>query len=487
MSDSLKDKTIASLFWKLMERAGNQIVLLIVQIVMARLLSPDDFGALAVILVFINLANVLVQSGLGAALVQSPRITDEDCSSVFWMSFLISVILVIVLSLAAPMVANTYLNDSLSAPLRTLSLTLLISAFNSVQVARVQRSLQFKIIFRATVWSVCVSGVCGIVAALIGFGIWALIVQQFLYQLVNCVSLYCQERWLPQFAFNAVRAKKLFSFGWKILMSNILNQGFLGIYNLVIGAQFSTAQLGLVSQGEKYPAALGRMLDGAIQPVMMSAVSRIQNDMERVKRLTRRALKTSTYIIVPCMTLFAIAAQPIVILLFGEKWLGCVPFLQMYCFVYALLPIHSSNLSALSGIGRSDINLVLEIIKKCIGILALVFGAFIVEDVYVLVATAMLTGVISTVINSWPNKRHINYSYGEQIRDIAPAFILSVITGVLALFVGHFFSNPALLILVETFVMVVAYLGLSALFRLEAFTYLVSTAHEFLTAKGRTR
>lgn len=144
MSDSLKDKTIASLFWKLMERAGNQIVLLIVQIVMARLLSPDDFGALAVILVFINLANVLVQSGLGAALVQSPRITDEDCSSVFWMSFLISVILVIALSLAAPMVANTYLNDSLSAPLRTLSLTLLISAFNSVQVARVQRSLQFK-------------------------------------------------------------------------------------------------------------------------------------------------------------------------------------------------------------------------------------------------------------------------------------------------------------------------------------------------------
>lgn len=483
MDDSLKDRTVASLFWKLMERAGNQMVLLAVQVVMARMLSPDDFGLLAIILVFINLANVFVQSGLGVALVQTPEATDKDSSTVFWVSFAVSVILFAALFLGAPFIAAAYRNELLTAPLRALAPIVFFNALNSVQIARVQRSLQYRIVFRATLWSVCVSGIVGIIAALVGAGIWALVAQQLLYQIVNCASLYCQEQWIPQLVFNARRAKELFGFGWKVLASNLINQGFSSLYSLVIGAQFSTAQLGLVSQGEKYPAALGRMLDGAVQPVMMSAVSRVQSDINRVKRLTRRSLTSSTFVVVPCMTLFAVAAQPIVSLLLGEKWTACVPFLQMNCFVYALLPIHSSNLSALSGIGRSDINLFLEVVKKGVGILALTFGAFVVRDIFVLVATSMVTGVISTVINSFPNKRLIGYSYGEQIRDIAPACVLSAIAGGLAYFTGGFVATPILAIFAEAFVMATAYLGLSWLLKLEALTYLISTGRDMLRSK----
>lgn len=483
MQESLKRRTISSLIWKFMERAGNQVVLLIVQIVMARVLSPDDFGFLAIVLVFINLATVFVQSGLGAALVQNPTMSNEDCSTVFWISLGISVILVAMLFFAAPAIAAFYSNDLLSWPLRVLSVTLIINSFNSVQVARVQRGLQFKKIFNATAWSVCVSGALGIMAAVFGAGIWALVLQQLIYQLVNCVVLAVQERWAPCLRFNAKRGKELFDFGWKILACNILNQGYLGIYDLVIGAQFSAGQLGLVSQGKKYPSALGGMLDGAIQPVMMSAISRIQTEIEQAKRLTRRALKTSTFVIVPCMTLFAVAAQPIVSILLGEKWLECVPFLQMYCFVYALLPIHSSNLSALSGLGRSDINLKLEIIKKCIGMLALVIGAFVVHDVYVLVSMAMLTGIISTVINAWPNRKVIGYSYLEQIKDICPAFVLSAASAAVAFPIGMLALPDIATILLQAAVMAACYLGLSKLFRVEALGYLLSTAKEVVVLR----
>lgn len=227
------------------------------------------------------------------------------------------------------------------------------------------------------------------------------------------------------------------------------------------------------------------MLDGAIQPVMLSAISRVQADTDQVKRLVRRALKTSTFIIVPAMTLFAVAAKPIVVLLLGEKWLPCVPFLQMYCFIYALLPIHTTNLQALNGMGRSDLFLKLELIKKAYGICFILFAAFILKDVYLMVAMYMITGIISTFVNAYPNKRVIGYSYSDQIRDIAPAFVISAIAGGLALFCGSFVASSGLQILVVIAVMAITYFGIAGIFKLEAFEYLINTFRDFLGAKRR--
>lgn len=479
MSDSIKERTISSLMWKLMERAGNQIILLVVQVVLARLLSPSDFGVLAIIMVFVDLAGVFVQSGLGAALVQSAKMSSEDCSTVFWISFAMSFVLFLIIFICSPFISGFYDNASLLWPLRMLSITLFFNAYNLVQVAIVQRSLDFRRTFWATAWSVCISGPIGIIAAFFGMGIWALVMQQLSYQAVNCASLYYQTRWVPRFEFNANRAKQLFSFGWKMLGCNLLSQGYQSLYDLVVGAQFSVAQLGLVSQGKKYPSALGNMLDGAVQPVMMSAISRVQSNVQRVRQLTRRALRTSTYIVVPCMTLFAVAAEPIVRIVLGDQWLDCIPFMQMYCVVYALLPIHSSNLSALCGMGRSDINLGLEIAKKVIGITALCIGAFVARDVYVLVATAIVTGVISSFINAYPNKRLMGYSYIEQVRDVGPAFLLSLAAGFVAYVTGSLVSDTWLVLCVETGVFALIYLGLSAILNLEVFRYLIDTAREF--------
>lgn len=484
---SLKNKTIVSLLWKLFERGGKATVTLVVQIIMARLLAPETFGALAIMLVFVNVGNVIVQSGLNTALVQSPRADIRDCSTVFWLSFCLSLVLYGAVFAIAPLVASFYSMAAIVLPLRVLGLILIINSFNAVQVAIVQRKLEFRKVFNATIASVVISGFLGIACAFMGGGLWALVVQQIAYQLTNCFALAFQVKWLPRLIFDSSRARELFSFGWKLLVSGLLDQGYQSLSDLIIGKQFTPTSLGLVSQGKKYPQAIGSLLDGAIQPVMLSAVSRVQDDVVYVKRLVRRALKTSTYLIVPSMALFAIVAEPLVRILLGEQWLPCVPFLQMYCFTYALLPIHTSNLQALNGMGRSDLFLRLELIKKAYGIANILIFAFVFRDVYLLVGSYMLTGVVSTIINAWPNRRVIGYSYLEQIRDIFPAFLLSAISALPVLGVGMLALPDAATILLQVVAMVVCYLGFSRVFKVEALSYLLDTAKELVLSRKTAR
>lgn len=481
---SIKEATVTSLLWKVMERGGNAVVQMAVQVVMARLLAPEQFGALAVMLVFVSLGNVIVQSGLNTALIQSPEADDADFSTVFWMSLAVSVALYAAIFLAAPSVAAFYAMPGIVWPLRALGLLLVVSAYNSVQVAKVTRDLQMRKVFRATMASVIFSAVSGIGAAVAGAGLWALVAQQLSYQLVNCVVLAFQVDWKPRMVFCAERARELFGFGWRLLASGLLEQGYQSLADLVVGKRFSPARLGLVSQGKKYPQAVGSMLDGAIQPVMLSAVSRVQDDRARVKRLVRRALKTSTFLIAPAMTLFACCAPSLVPALLGPQWAEAVPFMQVYCMVYALLPIHTTNLQALNGMGRSDLFLRLELVKKAYGIAALLFCALVLNDVRALVMSYLVTGVLSTFVNAWPNKRVIGYSYAEQVRDIAPAFLLSGAAALTAGLVGSAGLGAWVTVLAQAGAFVLVYLGLAAALRLEAFTYLLRTARGFVSSRA---
>lgn len=483
MKSTLKAKTISSLSWKLFEKGGRAVVELAVQIILARLLAPEQFGALAIMLVFVNVGNVLVQSGLNTALVQNANTDDSDCSTVYWLSLIVSLVLYAAVFFAAPAVASFYAMPYLAWPLRALALILVINAYNSVQIAIVQRALEMRKVFNATMCAVAISASIGIGLAVAGGGLWALVAQQLAYQLCNCIVLSFQVKWYPRFVFKPARARELFSFGWKLLVSGILDQGYRSLSDLIIGKQFSASNLGLVSQGKKYPNALGSMLDGAIQPVMLSAVSRLQSDAEQVKRLVRRALKTSTFLIVPSMTLFAACAEPVVRILLGEQWLPAVPFLQMYCVIYMLLPIHTTNLQALNGMGRSDLFLKLELIKKAYGLANLLIMAFVFQSVYLMVGSYILTGVVSTFVNACPNKRVIGYSYLEQVRDICPAFLLSAVAGALAWAVGLAALPDFATILLQVLVMTAAYLGLAKLFRVEELDYLFKTAKEMLASR----
>ena len=480
-SSNLKFTTIRALFWKLFEQGGTAMVTLVVQVVMARLLGPEEFGALAIMLVFVNIGNVLVRSGLNTALIQSPDVDDDDCSTVFWMCLSISIVLCLGVFVSAPWIAAFYKMPVIVWPLRVLMVVLLINAYNSIQEAIVSRELDYRKTARSTIVAGLVSGVVGVVAALSGAGLWALVVQQIFQQLVKATVLAFQVPWKPRFVFSGSRALKLFRFGWKLLVSGVMDQVYQSLSDLIIGRVFNSTQLGYVSQGKKYPYYLGVMLDGIIQPVMLSAVSRVQANVDEVKRLVRRALKTSIFIIVPAMASFAVAADPIVRVVFGEKWLPSVPFLQMYCIVYALRPINTTNLQALNGMGRSDYFLKLEIIKKLLGVTLLTFNSFVLRNVYMIVFGNVLLNVASTFINAWPNKQVIKYSYGEQLRDIAPSFVLAFVACAAGFGVGMLGLDPVLCIGAQVVTVLGTYCLLAWLFHVEQFEYLLQTSGELYT------
>ena len=476
----LKTTTITSLFWKFFEQGGTAFVTLIVQVVMARLLSPEEFGVLAIMLVFVNVGNVIVQSGLNTAIIHDPDVTEEDYSTVFWMSFTISVALYLAVFVFSPLIAGFYQITSAITPLRVLVLVLIVNSYNAIQEAIVARNFEFQKTSRATWVAALVSGTAGVGAAMAGAGLWALVIQQLLQQITKCTVLALQVPWKPRFIFNRARALVLFRFGWKLLVSGVMDQAYQSLSSLFIGAVFNKTDLGYVDQGKKYPFYLGALLDGTIQPVMLSAVSSVQDDIDHVKRLTRRALKTSTFIIVPAMSAFALVARPLVIILFGEKWLPCVPFLQMYCFIYALLPIHTTNLQVLNGMGRSDLFLKLEVYKKIIGLAIMCFTVFVVRDLYAIVGGYMVNGIICTFINAAPNRRVIGYSYGEQIRDILPAFGLALVAALATNPLSTLSFGPLGMVLVQCLIFSIIYLALAWILHVESFTYLLETALGFL-------
>lgn len=481
---SLKQKTVSSLIWKFSERTGASLVQLLVQIVMARLLAPEDFGLLAIILVFVSIGNVIVQSGLNTAVVQAPYADNEDFSTVFWMSFALSAVLYLIIFILAPYVGLFYGTERIVWPIRVLTLVLLINSLNSVQVAFVQRNLDFKKIFNATLFSVIVSGAIGILMALLGFGLWALVVQQLSYQGVNCLVLFSQISWHPTLTFDPMKARRHFVYGWKLLASGLLNTAYNSLSDLIIGKQFSTSDLGLVSQGKKYPQTIGTILDGTMQSVILAAVAKVQSDKSRVKHLARLTLKTSIYLIVPAMLLFSVAAEPLVRLVLGEQWLSCVPFLQMYCAVYCMLPVHTTNLQVLNAVGRSDMFLKLELIKVGYGVVLMLVAAFVLRDVYLMVGSYILGGVIGTFVNAWPNRSIIGYTYFEQIRDILPAVIAAVLSACLAGVVALVSLPDILTIVIQSAVMAAAYLLLSKLFKIDSLSYVIDTIKQLFASRG---
>lgn len=479
-----KETIVNSLGWKIIDRGGSALIQMFVQIVLARLLLPEQFGMLSIMLVFVNLGNVVVQSGMNTALIQAPEVRRVDCSTVFWMSFAISAALYLVIYIAAPGISSFYSMPGLVWPLRALALLLVVNAYNAVQVALITRRLEMRKIFNATILSCLVSAVFGIVCAVAGFGVWALVAQQLSYQVSNCLAHAIQLDWRPRLEFSGASARRLFGFGSRLLASGLLEQGYQSLSDLVIGRQFSAASLGYVSQGKKYPQAIGNLLDGAIQPVMLSAVSRVQDDRAQVKRLVRRALKTSTFLIAPAMTLFAVVAPSLVPLLLGEQWRDSVWFMQVYCLVYALLPIHTTNLQALNGMGRSDLFLKLELVKKAYGVAAILFCAFVLRDVRLMVASYLMTDIVSTFVNAWPNSRVVGYSYGEQVRDICPAFLLAAVAAAAASLVGFLALPAPAAIALQALAFAAVYVGLSALFKVEELSYLLRTAKEALDGRG---
>lgn len=470
--ENMRQKVFTGFIWRFMERIGAQGVSFIVSLILARLLTPEDYGQVALITVFITILNTFATSGIGTALIQKKNADNIDYSTVFYFNILFSFLLYGILFLSAPLIGNFYRDVTLIPIIRVLGITIVVSAVNNVQQSYVSKTMQFRRFFYSTLIGTVFSGIVGVFFAYNGFGTWAIVIQQLVNQIVNTVILWVTVKWRPTKSFSLLRLKTLYSFGWKLLFSGLIDTVYNNIYSLVIGKFYDANTLGLYNKGVQFPNLIVNNINGPIQSVLLPAMSYEQNNKQRIKEMVRRSIKTSTYLIFPLMIGMAAVARPLVILLLTEKWIACVPFLQISCITLAVYPIHTANLQAINALGRSDIFLKLEIIKKIVGLTLLVVG--IPFGVYAMVWLKAFSSLISTFINAFPNKKLLNYSYWEQIKDLMPSIGISICMGICVLAVEILRANVIITLLIQVIVGIIVYLGLSKVFKLECFVYIIN-------------
>lgn len=465
-----KNSTLKNFIWRFAERCGAQLVTFVVSIVLARILAPEDYGQIALITVFTTIMQVFVDSGLGTALIQKKDADDLDFSSVFYFNFVICFILYAVMFVTAPFIARFYGDSSLTSIIRVISLTIVISGVKGIQQSYVSRNMMFKRFFYSTLGGTIFSAFLGIALAYAGFGVWAIVAQQLSNTAIDTLILWLTVKWRPKRMFSWKRLKGLLSFGWKMLASSLLDTVYNNIRSLIIGKMYSSSDLAYYDQGKKFPNVIVTNINTSIDSVLLPTMASAQDNPERVKSMTRRAIKTSTYIMAPLMMGLAFCAEPIVGLVLTDKWLPCVPFLRIFCITYMFYPIHTANLNAIKAMGRSDLFLKLEIVKKVVGIALLLSTMWF--GVMAMAYSLLISSVLSQIINSWPNRKLLRYGYLEQLKDILPGIALAVLMGCCVNLVGLFHLTNIVTLLIQLPLGAVLYIGASALLHLESFEYM---------------
>lgn len=473
-----KNKVVSSMIWKFLERCGFQFVQFFLSIILARLLTPSDYGVIALILVFTQISNVFISSGFGTALIQKKDSDELDFSSVFYLSLFVAFVCYFILFFLAPTIAKFYNNELLIGYIRVVAISLFFSAINGVQGTYVSKKMQFKRFFFSSMGAVLGSGIIGVILAYNGFGVWALVMQHVFSGFFSFVILWFTVKWRPKLIFSFARVKTLFSFGWKLLCSGLLDTVLKNIYSLIVGRIYKSQVLGYFNRGQQFPQVIASNLNGSIQSVMLPTLSANNDNPSEVKKITRRSISTSAFVLMPCMFGLAAVAEPLVKVLLTDKWLPCVPFLQLACISYALYPIHTANLTGINALGRSDIFLKLEIIKKCVTVLniliTLPFG------IYAMAIGQVVSGFISTFINAYPNKKLMGYSYFEQWKDLIPSFVLSIVMAGIVWVMKFISIAPLLLLIIQIIVGIIVYVVLAKLFKLEVYNYFVNTLKGFI-------
>ncbi len=482
MNSVSQSKLVSNFLWRFFERIANQALMVLVTIILARLLAPPVFGIIALVTVFTTIMQVFIDSGLGNALIQKKDADDLDFSSVFFFNLAVCLVLYIGMFIAAPFIAEFYNMPDLLPVIRVLSLTLVISGVRNIQQAYVSRHLLFKKFFYATLVGTLGGAVIGIYMAYAKYGVWALVAQNLFTAATGTIILWYTVAWRPKLLFSLQRLKGLFSYGWKLLASALIETGYRDLTSLVIGKLYTSADLAFYDRGRQFPNLIVNNINTSIDSVLLPTMSAQQDDRERVRAMTRRAITLSTYVIMPIMMFLTVCAEPIVSLVLTEKWLPCVFFLRIFCFTFAFYPIHTANLNAIKALGRSDLFLKLEILKKVVGLVALFSTMYI--SVEAMALSLLVTSVLSQIINAWPNSKLLNYHYVDQLKDILPQIGLSCAMGAIIYAVQYLYLNDWITLLLQILLGIIAYVFGSIIFHIDSFVYIINIAKSFLIKRN---
>ena len=476
-NSNVKQKTFSNLVWRFAERCGAQAVSFVVSIVLARLLDPEVYGTIAIVTIFTTILNVFVDSGLGTALIQKKDADDLDFSTVFYANIVFCLILYALIFTAAPFIASFYGESILTPVIRVLSLTVVISGIKNVQIAYVSKHLMFKKFFWSTLGGTIGAAVFGIYMAYTGYGVWALVAQQVFNTLVDTVILWITVKWRPKWMFSFHIFKALFSYGWKLLVSSLINTVYNDIRQLIIGKVYSSSDLAYYNRGKQFPNLIVANINSSIDSVLLPIMSESQDNKARVKDMTRRAISISSYIMWPLMFGLMAVGEPIIKILLTDKWLPSFPYLCVFCFVCGLMPIQTANLNAINAMGRSDLYLKMEIIKKSVGLLLVLLSMNI--SVLAMALSSVVYSVFTSVVNSFPNKKLLGYSYFDQIKDILPSMTLALVMAVVVYLIPNIINIYVTLVIKVT-VGVIIYIAGSVIFKNKNFAYLKDLLMNFL-------
>lgn len=425
MSDKIQKSIFSGLFWKFSERILAQAVSFIVSVVLSRLLLPSDYGTVAIVLIFINIANVFVTSGFSTALVQNKDATEVDFSTNFYCSLCMSFIVYALMYCIAPFIASFYSASELTLIIRVFSLRIPISAFSAIQHAYVERNMLFKRYFFSTLFGTLISGVVGIILAYFGAGVWALIAQYFTNTIIDIVVLLCTVPWKPKLQFSVSSAKKMMNYGWKILAADLSGTFFDQLRSLIVGKVYTSADLAFYNKGNQLPNLITTNISASIMTVLFPAIANIHGDPAHVKSMTRKSVRMMSYVMFPMLFGLACVSKPLVDLLFTEKWELAVPYVQILSIASAFSLIGSVSLQSIKAVGRSDVVLKLEVYKKPVYTLLLIIGVYI--SPLAVAFTMLIYSVYGNIVNGRQLSMIIGYKGTEQIYDLLPAIVMSIL------------------------------------------------------------
>lgn len=478
-----RNTVVSNMFWRFIERCGAQGVTFIVSIILARLLDPSVYGTIALVTVFNSVLNIFIDSGLGNALIQKKDADDLDFSSVFYFNVISCILLYVILFLCAPYIARYYDNPQLTLIIRVTGITLIVSGVKNIQQAYISKNLLFKKFFYATLGGTVGAAFIGIWMAWRGYGVWSLVVQGLFNAIVDTIILWITVKWHPKKMFSFSRLKTLFLYGWKLLVSAIIDNLYNNLRSLIIGKVYTSSDLAFYNKGQSFPSMIIANINASIDSVLLPTMSSVQDKKEHVKSMVRRSIKTSTYIMAPLMMGLAGCGYSLIRLILTEKWLPCVPFLYVFCAVYMFYPIHTANLNAIKALGRSDLFLKLEIIKKVVGVSIIVVSSSI--SVMAMCYGALISSIASQIINSWPNKKLLHYSYIDQLRDIFPSIALALVMAGTVYSVKFLQLSDILTLLIQIPLGILIYVGGSIIFRIDSFEYVLSIVKGFLRKRKK--
>lgn len=476
---NLKKQVVSGMVWRFGERICAQGVSFVLSIVLARILMPEDYGMVALLLVFINIANVFVTNGFGEALVQQKDVTDIDYSTVFYCSTLVSIVIYAILFISAPGIARFYSNMSLCRVLRVFSLQIPISAVKSIQQAYIQRNMEFRKFFFSTLGGTIFSGVIGIVLAVRGYGVWALVAQYLSNSIIDMTVLFFTVKWRPILAFSIESAKRLIGYGWKLTAGALINTGYDELRSLIIGKMYSPSDLAYYNKGIQFPKLIILNMNVALNSVLLPAFSQKGHSKEGVKGILRKTVQTNTYLIFPLMMGMGVAAEPLIRLILTEKWMFCVPYLQIMCFYYAYVPISTIVCQSIKSIGRSDLYLKMTLYRRILYVIILILA--IDKGVLAIALTNIVTVFIAFIVNGLYAKKYIGYTFCEQLEDLIPQIGLCVIMGVTVYMIGLLNIPDIGILVLQVLGGICIYVGISACFKVSVFKYLV----DFVKQRGR--